>query len=443
MSTKLSRKLGLGAAIALSVGSTIGSGIFSSIGTVAEASGSAIVTILAFIIGGLIMLPQNLVMAELATAYPENGGHYVYIKHAGWRSLAFLTGWAVFWANDPAAVAIVALASVQYMSYLIPMSALTIKLAACAIIVVLMLLHIRTVEGGGKFQAAITAVKILPFILMIGIGLFNLRGDLLFAPAAAGAPVGLAAILAGVSATSWSYDGMGAVCYMTGEIKDPPKTMPRALIASVLVIMVIYSLLTLVVTGTLPFDQLVHSNAPLADAGEKLPLLGNISGSFVAAAGVIVMIGCLSSEIMFQPRLQYAMAEDGLFFQSFKKIHPLYETPYFSIIVQCMLAIVLTFLSNITELLGYFTLVLLLKNTLTFVTIFVHRKKAGYNPLWKTPAWQFMAVVSILTSLTLVVSTIMWAAIPSLIAGGLVVLTGLPAYYFWERRSNAPNRPAR
>jgi len=439
MSTKLNRKLGLGAAVALSVGTTIGSGIFSSISTVAEASGSAVITILAFIIGGLIILPQNLIMAELATAYPENGGHYVYIKHAGWRNLAFLTGWAVFWANDPAAIAIVALASVQYLSYLVPMGSLVIKLVACVIIMILMFLHIRTVEGGGKFQAAITAVKILPFIFMIGIGLFNLRGDLISAPAIAGAPVGLAAILAGVSATSWSYDGMGAVCYMTGEIKNPKKTMPRALIVSVLIIAGLYSLLTLVVTGTLPFDQLINSTAPLADAGAKLPILGGISGAFVAAAGVIVMIGCLSSEIMFQPRLQFAMAEDGLFFQSFKKVHPKYETPYFSIIVQCMLAIVLTFLSNITELLGYFTLVLLLKNTLTFVTIFVHRKKEDYNPLWKAPAWKFMAIVSILTSLILVVSTILWAAVPSLIAGGLVVVTGLPAYYFWEKRNKTSN----
>ena len=92
MEKNLEKKLGLGAAVALSVGTTVGAGIFTSISEVATASGCAIITILSFLIGGIIMIPQNLVMAEMATAYPEDGGHYVYIKHAGWKKLAFLLG---------------------------------------------------------------------------------------------------------------------------------------------------------------------------------------------------------------------------------------------------------------------------------------------------------------------------------------------------------------
>ena len=103
MDTKLQKKIGLGTAIALSVGTTVGAGIFTSISEVAAASGCALITILAFLIGGLIMIPQNLVMAEMATAYPEDGGHYVYIKHAGWKKLAFLCGWTTFWGNDTTA----------------------------------------------------------------------------------------------------------------------------------------------------------------------------------------------------------------------------------------------------------------------------------------------------------------------------------------------------
>ena len=110
MDTKLQKKIGLGTAIALSVGTTVGAGIFTSISEVAAASGCALITILAFLIGGLIMIPQNLVMAEMATAYPEDGGHYVYIKHAGWKKLAFLCGWTTFWGNDTTAIAVVALA---------------------------------------------------------------------------------------------------------------------------------------------------------------------------------------------------------------------------------------------------------------------------------------------------------------------------------------------
>lgn len=432
---KLERKLGLAAAIALAVGTTIGSGIFSSISEVAGAAGSPIMTVLAFLIGGLIILPQNLVLAELATAYQEVGGHYVYIKHAGWRRLAFLTGWATFWGNDASALAIVGLAGVQYLAYLIPMSPLAIKLVAVAAILIFMTIHIRSVEGGGKFQSLITAIKVLPFVFMIGVGLFYVRGEYLLSPAPAATATGFLALLSGISATSWSFDGIGAAAYMTGEIKDPKKTMPRALIGSTILVIVIYVLLSLVVTGVMPYADLVASSAPLADAASSIPTISGFAGAFVAITGVIVILGALSGTIMFQPRLQYTMANDGLFFQMFGKVHPKYKTPYVSIIAQCSLAIVLVFMSTITELLGYFTFILLLKNTLTFATIFVHRKKAGYNPLWKTPAWKLTGSIAILSSLILVVSIFMWAPLPSIIAGLLVVVTGLPVYNIWSKRN--------
>lgn len=434
MENKLNKKIGLWTAIALSVGTTVGAGIFTSISEVATASGSAIITILAFLIGGIIMIPQNLVMAEMATAYPEDGGHYVYIKHAGWKKLAFLCGWTTFWGNDTTAIAVVALAGAQYLAYLIPMSSLAIKFVAVAAILVFMIIHVMSVEGGSKFQTIITAVKMLPFVLLIGVGFFYMKGDLISTPAIAGAPVGLAALLAGISATSWSYDGMGACCYMTGEIKDPKKTMPRALIGSVLFIIALYVLLVLVVTGIMPFDALSKSTAPLADAAATLPAIGSASGIFVAIAGAIVTLAACSGTIMFQPRLEYQMAQDGLFFKSFKKVHPKYNTPYFSIIIQCLIACIFTFLGSISELLGYFTFVLLLKNTLTFVTMFAHHKNPDYKPMWKCPAWAFMTVVSIASSMILVVSTFLWAPIPGLVAGAIAVATGMPAYYIWVKK---------
>ena len=433
MSNQLKRKLGLWATIGVSIGTTIGAGIFTSISEVAGAAGSALFTILAFAIGGLIIIPQNLIYAELATAYPEDGGHYVYVKHAGWKKLAFLTGWATFWANDPPGIAVVALATAQYVAFLIPMNGLAVKLLAVVVILLFMLMHVRSVEAGSKMNTILTFVKILPFIIIIGVGIFFLKGELITEPAVAGAPVGIMALLAGISATTWSYDGMSACCYMTGEIKDPKKTMPRALIGSVVIIILLYVVLTTVITGIIPFNKLVESTAPLADAAAGLPLIGDFAGSFIAIAGIIVVLGATSSVIMFQPRLEYAMAKDGLFFKSFGKVHPKYNTPYFSIIVQCMLAILMVFASNISELLGYFTVVLLLKNTMAFLTIFVHRKKTDYNPLWKAPAWKFMAVISILTSLILVVSTFMWSALQSIIAAAVVVVTGMPAYYIWTK----------
>ncbi|MGN7400840.1 amino acid permease [Cytobacillus praedii] len=434
----LQRKLGLSAAIAISVGTTIGSGIFSSLGEVAAASGTALFVILAFLIGGLINIPANLCYAELATAYPENGGQYIYFREAGSRPMAFLCGWISFWATDPPSISIMAIAITNYLAYFVGFSPLTMKFIAVFLIIVFMIMHLRSVEGGGKFQTFITAFKIIMFAILIGVGFFYFSPDLMSAkPAGAEiVPVGILALVAGISATTWSFDGMASVCYMTGEIKNPKKTMPRALIISGVLITVLYVLLSITITGLLPIDQLATSSAPVSDAMAQIPGIGSAAGSLTAIMAIIVIIGSLSSCIMFQPRMPYAMAKDGLFFKSFAKVHPKWGTPHISILIQCAIAIVLVFASSLSDLLGYFTIVALLKNFLTFGTVFVlRRKKSGYHPMWKMPMGYLMASIAMIVTATLIVSTFMWAPIPGIISAVIAVATGLPAYYYWERKN--------
>ena len=412
--------------LAISVGTTVGSGIFVSVGEVAKAAGSPWLTVLAFVIGGLIVIPQMCVYAELSTAYPENGADYVYLKNAGSRPLAFLSGWASFWANDAPSLSIMALAIVSNMGFLIPIDPLAF-----------MVLHLRSVEGGATFQTLITIAKIIPFAIVIGIGVFWLKGDNFSAPAGAtpSAAAGIMALLAGISATSWSYTGMASICYMTGEIKNPGKTMPRALIGSCLLVLVLYSLLALVITGLMPFDKLAASETPISDALTYIPALGSVAGIFVAVTAIIVILGSLSSCVMYQPRLEYAMAKDNLFFKSFGHVHPKYNTPDVSIILQCALGIFFIFVSDLTSLLGYFTLVMCFKNTLTFGSIIWCRKREDYKPLWRTPAFGLMTFAAIASSLILVASTFVWAPVPGLICALIVIATGLPAYAFWEKRN--------
>lgn len=402
---ELGRKLGLGAVIALGVGTTVGSGIFSSLSEVANAAGSSLFLVLAFIIGGLLQIPANFVYSELASAYPEDGGQYVYFREAGSRPLAFLCGWISFWATDPPSISIMALAIVNYLAFFIPIHGLVLRLVAVVFVLIFMGVHIRSVEGGGKFQTIITALKILPFALVIGIGLFNLQGDILLSSASLEgyATSGIAALIAGIAATTWSYDGMGAACYMSGEIKNPKKNMPLGLILTAVVVLALYA------------------------------------GTIVAIMEIIVVIGSLSSCIMFQPRIEYAMAKDNLFFKSFAKVHPKYETPYFSIIVQCAVVIVLIFASDLSALLGYFTMVALLKNVLTFVTIFVLRKKGkehGYNPSYKCPGGPIMPLIAIIMTSTLIWGELTYAPMQSLICALVAVVTGLPVFYYWDRKNN-------
>jgi amino acid transporter len=387
------------------------------------------------------MIPQNLVYAELATAYPEDGIFYVYLREAGSRPLAFLSGWISFWATDPPGIAIMAFTVANYLAYFTGFGSLTVRLVAVGLIIILTLLHMIKMDAGAKWQNFITAFKILPFILLIGLGLFYMRREYLSAPAIAGMPTGILALLAGISATTWSYDGMQSMCVMGGEIKNPNRNLPISLIVTVLLITLLYSLLSTAAAGLLPISELASSDAPIAAAAANIPSIGSSAGTITAILAIIVVLGSLSSLIMFQARIEYAMAKDGLFFKAFAKVHPKWETPYFSMLIQSAYAIILVFASNISDLLGYFTLVALLRSTITFAAVFwLRRKKEGYNPTWKMPVWQLTTVMAVGFSLILLISTFLWAPGPGLMAGGLAIVTGLPVFYFWNKRNPAHSK---
>ncbi|WP_311080820.1 amino acid permease [Paenibacillus polymyxa] len=429
----LTRKLGFWSALAIAVGTTIGSGIFVSSGDVAKAAGMPSISILAWIIGGVIAIPQVMVLAELATAYPQNGSGYVYLNKAGWRPMAFLYGWATFWALDPPSISIMALAIVAYLASFFPFFAgIAGKLLGVAIILIITSIHYRSVKAGGSFQVIITAVKIIPFLIVIVLGLMYMNFDNFAYTPAVGATS--SSLIGGVSATTWAYTGMAAICFMAGEFKNPGKVLPRALISSVLIVLGLYTLLAVCVTGLMPFDKLMGSSSAVSDAVKYIPGLSGMASSFVAVTAIIVILGSLSSCIMFQPRLEYAMAKDGLFFQRFAKVHPKFETPSFSIIAQVTLACILVFFSNLTALLGYFTLIQLVINILDFAAVYKCRKREDYNPIYRMPMWRVTTILAILGAGWLAWGTFTWAPVQGMIAAAIVIATGLPVYYYWEKK---------
>ncbi|MFJ7941041.1 amino acid permease [Peribacillus sp. NPDC096622] len=429
----LTRKLGFWSALAIAVGTTIGSGIFVSSGDVARAAGTPSISILAWIIGGVIAIPQVMVLAELSTAYPQNGSGYVYLNKAGWRPLAFLYGWATFWALDPPSISIMALAIVSYLATFFPFfSGVAGKLLGIAIILLITSIHYRSVKEGGLFQVIITAIKIIPFLIVIVLGIMYMNpGNFAYNP---GPGAQKSSLIGGVSATTWAYTGMAAICFMAGEFKNPGKILPRALISSVFIVLALYTLLAICVIGLMPFEELINSNAAVSEAVKYIPGLSEIASSFVAITAIIVILGSLSSCIMFQPRLEYAMAKDGLFFQRFAKVHPKYETPSFSIIVQVTYACILVCFSNLTMLLGYFTLIQLVINIMDFAAVYKCRKRDDYNPIYRMPMWRLTTVLAILGASWLAWGTFTWAPIQGVIAALIVIATGLPVYYYWERK---------
>lgn len=206
--TGLKRKLSLWTAIAIGVGTTVGSGIFTSVGEVASTTGTPLLTIMSFLVGGLIMIPQNLLYTEYTTAMPEDGLYITYFTRAGYPFLSFLSGWISFWATDPVGIAIMALTVANYLAYFTQFSAITVKLIAVGLIVIFTLLHMIKMEAGAKWQNFITSIKILPFFILVGLGLFFVSGGNFSTQMKELPNVGILALLAGISATTWSYDGM-------------------------------------------------------------------------------------------------------------------------------------------------------------------------------------------------------------------------------------------
>lgn len=434
--TELKRKLGLGTAIALGVGTTIGSGIFSSVGEVAGAAGSGIMVILSFLIGGLIMIPQNLLYTEYSTAIPEDGLFVAYLKRAGWPFMSFLSGWLSFWATDPTGIAISSLAVANYLAFFTGFSQIVVRMVAVAIIILFTALHMIKMEAGAKWQNFITMFKVLPFMILIGMGLFYMRGETMMTPAAVGAPTGIAALLAGISATTWSYDGMQSACVMGGEIKNPKRNMPIALISTVIVITLLYTALSTAAVGLLPAADLAASDAPIAAAAANIPMIGQSAGVIAAVLAIIIVTGSVSSLIMFQARIEYKTAQEGMWFKSWAKVHPKWETPYVSMLWQSGFAIVLVFAGTINDLLGYFTVICLLRSVVTFIAVFKLRKMPDYNPTYKMPCWQLMALLAVVPTMILLVSTFVWAPGQSMIAAVVAVGTGYPVYLYFKKQNN-------
>lgn len=432
----LIRRLGLMSAIVLGIGTTVGSGIFTSVGNVAGTAGTPLMTILAFLIGGLIMIPQNLCYTELMTAYPEDGLFVVYFREAGWNFLSFFGAWSCFWATDPVGIAISALTVSNYLAYFTGWTSTTISIVAIALIVGFTALHMIKMDAGAKFQNVITSIKIVPFIVLVLIGLFCVKSANYAAPAVEGVSPGLMSLLLGIAATTWSYDGMQTCGTMAGEIKNPHRNLPIALIGTVISVTLLYTLLSTACVGLCDVSILAASDAPVATAFENIPLIVKSAGTIAAVLAVVVVMGSLSSLIMFQARVEYKAANDGYWWKSWSKVHPVWKTPYVSMLWQSGFAIALVFATSLQTLLGYFTLICLIRNALTFCTWFKVRHKDNYHPTWTMPGGAVMTILAIVPTLILVVTTFIDAPLFGTIAAVLAIGSAIP-FYFYFKKANA------
>lgn len=394
---------------------------------------------IAWLLGGMLWLPQVFILSEMATAYPQQGFGYLYLKKAGSPLLAFLYVWTVFITSDTPSISIIALIAISSLSTIWPVlnDPWLTRGLAILLISILTMPHFRDVRQGGNLQIFLTVAKLSPLLLLIVIGFFHYSSGHLTQILPRFQPGWAAMLLAGVSATVWSYAGFPNLLYMAGEVQNPQRTLPRAMLISVFGVTAAYVLISLATSAIVPHETLANISGTFANPFAYLPSWAGFASTFLAIAAFISMIGALNGCIMAQPRLEYAIARDGMFFKPFAHLHPKYQTPIFSIAIQSGLAILITLFGGIESLLGYFTLSYILQNGLVYGAIFWLRRNKDYQPTYHAPAWRLMAILAISTQLFLAYGTFLAYSTMGVLASLALILSGVPAYYFF-RRHNKP-----
>ena len=431
------RQLSLTQTASLIIGTVIGSGVFLSLPIVARIGGSPLMSVLIWFLGGVLWIPQILILAEMGTAYPIQGGAYYYLHKAGSPFLAFLYTWTAFLTSDTPTLTIVALGAMSALTFFSPLFGdwVIARVLASTLIILLSFLHYRSVHTGGNLQIFLTIAKLTPLISIVLIGFFYFRsGNLSGVSAAAEDGSLFAVITAGISSTLWSYAGFTNILYMAGEVKRPERTLPVALIGSLAFVMIAYTLISLCTSAIVPFDDLVAARGDFINPFLYLGVAAGIAGGIFAVAAFVSMIGVLSASIMVQPRLEFAIARDGLFFSVFGHLHPKFLTPDYSIVIQSGLAIALFLLGDIENLMGYFTLSYALQNGLVYGAIFFLRRRPDYAPTYRAPWWGFMAALAIVSQIYIAAGTFLaYPAGGSLASLGLI-LSGMPIYFYYAHR---------
>jgi len=430
--TTFSRAIGLPAATALVVGTIIGSSIFVQASEIALLVPHRGAILLAWAVAGVLTLIGALVCAELSSAYPKTGGVYVFLKEIYSPSLGFLWGWAMLWTMHSGILAAIATVFARYAGVFVPLNDVTTRAVAITAIVVLSVINYLGVKFGSRVQTAFTLVKVLAVVTIIAVGFLFYQGA---APAVetevVKQSIGLGNFFLAVGAGLFAYGGWHMVTYTAEETLNPTRTIPRSLMIGVAVVTLCYIGLNLVYTLNLPMRAVMSSTRIAADTFEVL--LGPRAAGAISALVMLSAFGALNGIVMVGPRVYYQMSQDGLWFKWASHLHPAFHTPGRAIILQAVVASVLVATGSYRAL---FTRVIYTEwiffALLAFGVILL-RRRPGYAPAWRMPLVPIAPLLFVIVSLLIVVNQIR-ADLANSAIGLAIVASGIPAYYFWNRK---------
>jgi basic amino acid/polyamine antiporter, APA family len=449
---ELARDLGVSHAGAIVVGTIIGSGIFLVPSEMMQAVGSAKLVYLVWLVGGLLSFFGALTYAELGAMKPQAGGEYVYVRDGYGPLAGFLYAWTWFIIAKPASIATVTVGLVRILGtfpvfaffshYAItqPLAVTYGQLVAIAATVLISLLNYLGVKKAGEFQLVFTLLKVAIILGIVIVG-FSYGGGSWshFAGVYTGAKGGIAGFMAALVAALWAYDGWNDLNMVAGEIRQPERNIPIALIAGVATVGALYMLVNAAVQFVLPAGAIAMSPRPASDA---IGLVwGTLGASVVSGAMAISMLVTLNGTIMSGARVPFAVARDRYFFSALAEVHPRFHTPSVAIIVQAALAILLLLVGgSFRQLFSLAIFAEWLFYMIAGSTIFIFRRR---DPQAARPyrVWGYPVVPAlfVLASALLLYYTFTDNLLNSAM-GCLVILAGVPVFYAFARGRSRESR---
>jgi APA family basic amino acid/polyamine antiporter len=423
------------------VGEVIAVGIFLTPAGMAKDLASPMWLLIVWLAMGAMALCGALCYGELAARYPEAGGGYVYLREAYGPAVAFMYGWMAFLVMDPGLTAALAVGLATYAGYVLKLSPLGIKALAIATIIVVALINIRGVRLGAGFVRALTFLKLglLAFVFLWGVG-FQLGNWSNFTPfvarhANSGPLIG--ALAGGLIGAFFSFAGWWDLGKLAGEVKNPGRTLPRALTYGVIIVTIVYILTSFAFVYLVPLDRVTSSETFAAQAGEVL--FGPAGGLIFSLIVVVAVLGSLAAVVMSAPRVYFAMARDGVFFPSVAALHKRFETPARAIALQAVLASVLVVAGSFNEIVSYFVFVVVVFIALTVAALFKFRRDESSSIRYLTPGYPVTPAVFLVMILFLLILLGRSNPMQAFLGAGVVAL-GLPVYLFLFRNKRLVER---
>lgn len=438
----LKRRIGLWSAIAVVIGSTIGSGIFRSPAGIADKLPGPLPMLSVWVVGGIFAICGALTLAEVASALPRTGGVYVFCKEAWGDATAFMFGWGQLVMIRAASLGAISITFAEYFFRVMglnpsaPEHVMHVRWTAAAAIAVTSLFNIGGVRGASAVVNFTVLAKYggLLFIVIAALAYgIPHNGVANFTPAMPAGSVTPAAFGLALVSTLWAFDGWADLSYNAGEVIDPQRNLPRALIGGTLLVLVIYLAANVAYLSVMPIEEMRHSKLVAADVAERV--IGSGGAIFVSITVMLSTFGTLNAVLLTSPRVFFAMAEDKLFFPVFAKVHPTRGTPWISIALVAALGCAFVLLGTFEALADAFVTAFLPFYALAVASIFRLRGRPGYNPSFRVPLYPVVPALFTLSVLFLLGNAIVQpeSRFSTLAVLGVVSL-GAPVYYLFVKR---------